>query len=98
MPAFLLLLFTTVGTWFMKNLSPQMLISLGIGFFSYTGFSALESNLTTAINDMGDTASSLNVLFHMFGIYTGINVLLSAISIKASLAITNRVFVAKASS
>lgn len=98
MPAFLLLLLETAGLWFMKNLLPQLLLSLGIGFFSYAGFSALESNLTTAINDMGSTASSLNVLFHMFGVYVGIKTLLSAVSMKAALAITNRVFVAKASS
>jgi len=98
MPAFLLLLLTTVATWFMKNVLPQMLISVGVGLVSYTGFSALDSNLTTAINDMGNTASSLNVLFHMFGVYIGIQTLLSAVAIKASLAITRRVFPVSTSS
>lgn len=98
MPAFLLLLLTTFGTWFLKNILPQMLLSVGVGLVSYTGFSALDSNLTTAINDMGSTASSLNVLFHMFGVYVGIQTLLSAVSIKAALAISRRVFVARSTS
>ncbi|MBE7567469.1 DUF2523 domain-containing protein [Acidithiobacillus thiooxidans] len=98
MPAFLLLLLTTFGTWLLKNILPQMLISVGVGLVSYTGFSALDSNLTTAINDMGNTASSLNVLFHMFGVYIGIKTLLSAVTIKASLAISKRVFPVRTSS
>lgn len=98
MGAFLLLIITTAGTWLLKNLLPSMLLSMGIGLISYTGFSALESNLTTAINDMGNTASSLNVLFHMFGIYVGIKTLLSAVSIKASLAIAKRVSLVRTTS
>lgn len=98
MPAFLMMLFTTVATWFLKNIAPQMLIALGIGLVSYTGFSALESNLSAAINAMSDTAASTNTLFHMFGVYEGVQVLLSCVSIKASLAISKRVFFSKVSS
>lgn len=98
MPAFLMLLLTSVASWFMKNLLPQMLLSIGVGLISYTGFSALSNNLSTAISDMSQMAASTNTLFHMFGVYQGIQVLLSCISIKASLAITNRFYFTKVSS
>ena len=86
------LLFVTVGTWLLKNVGPQILIALGIGFVSYSGFSALDSNLTTAINAIGSGAASLDTLVHMFGIYTGLQIFLSAISIKISIAVSKRVF------
>ena len=86
------LLLVTIGTWLLKNIGPQILLALGIGFVSFTGFSALDSNLTTAINDIGSGAASLDTLVHMFGIYNGLQIFLSAISIKASLALTKRVF------
>ncbi len=86
------LLLVTIGTWLLKNIGPQILLALGIGFVSFTGFSALDSNLTTAINDIGSGAASLDTLVHMFGIYNGLQIFLSAISIKVSLALTKRVF------
>ena len=86
------LLFVTVGTWLLKNVGPQILIALGIGFVSYSGFSALDSNLTTAINAIGSGAASLDTLVHMFGIYNGLQIFLSAISIKISIAVSKRIF------
>lgn len=97
MPAFLLLLFQTVGLWFLKNILPQMLLSVGVGLVSFVGFSALESNLTTAVNAIGAGASSFDTLIHMFGVVNGLNIFLAAISIKATLAVTKRVFVQRTS-
>ena len=98
MPAFLVLLFQTVGLWLMENVLPQMLLSVGVGLVSFTGFSALSANLTTAINDIGSGASSCDTLIHMFGIVNGLNIFLAAISIKVSLAVSKRVFFARTSS
>ncbi|MDD5003182.1 MAG: DUF2523 family protein [Acidithiobacillus sp.] len=92
MPAFLILLFQTVGTWLLKNILPQMLLSVGVGLVSFTGFSALSANLTAAVNAIGSGASSLDTLIHMFGIVNGLNIFLAAISIKVSLAVSKRVF------
>lgn len=92
MPAFLMMLFTTVGTWFMENVLPQMLLSVGVGLVSYSGFSALDANLTTAINDIGSGASSFDTLIHMFGVVNGLQIFLSAISIKVVIAVSKRVF------
>lgn len=97
MPAFLLLLFQTVGLWFLKNILPQMLLSVGVGLVSFVGFSALEANLTTAVNAIGAGASSFDTLIHMFGVVNGLNIFLAAISIKATLAVTKRVFVQRTS-
>ena len=98
MPAFLVMLFQTVGLWLMENVLPQMLLSVGVGLVSFTGFSALSANLTTAINDIGSGASSFDTLIHMFGIVNGLNIFLAAISIKVSLAVSKRVFFARTSS
>ena len=95
MPAFLMMLFETVGLWFLENILPQMLLSLGIGLVAYSGFSALSANLTTAVNDIGSGASSLDTLIHMFGVVNGLNIFLAAISVKASMSVANRVFVVK---
>jgi hypothetical protein len=98
MPAFLYMLFETVGLWLLENVLPQMLLSLGIGLVSYAGFSALSANLTTAINSIGSGAASLDTLIHMFGVVNGLNIFLGAISVKASMAVANRVFVVKKAS
>jgi len=92
MPAFLMMLFTTVGTWLLKNVLPQMLLSVGIGLVSYSGFSALSANLTTAVNAIGSGASSFDTLVHMFGVVNGLNIFLAAIAIKVSIAVSKRVF------
>ena len=86
------LLLVTLGKWLLRNVGPQILIALGIGFVSYSGFSVLESNLTTAINAIGSGAASLDTLVHMFGIYNGLQIFLSAISIKVSIAVSKRIF------
>ena len=86
------LLLVTLGQWILRNVGPQILLALGIGFVSYSGFSALEANLTTAINAIGSGSASLDTLIHMFGIYNGLQIFLSAISIKASIAVTKRIF------
>ena len=86
------LLLVTIGTWLLKNLGPQILLALGVGFVSYTGFSALDTNLSTAINAIGSGAASLDTLVHMFGIYNGLQIFLSAISIKVSIAVSKRIF------
>lgn len=86
------LLLVTIGTWIIKSVGPQILLSLGIGFVSYVGFSALDADLTTAINAIGSGAASLDTLIHMFGISNGLHIFLSSISIKASLAVTKRLF------
>ena len=86
------LLLVTIGTWLLKNVGPQILLALGVGFVSYTGFSALDSNLSTAINAIGSGAASLDTLVHMFGIYNGLQIFLSAISIKVSIAVSKRIF------
>ena len=86
------LLLVTVGTWLLKNVGPQILIALRIGFVSYSGFSALDTNLSTAINAIGSGAASLDTLVHMFGIYNGLQIFLSAISIKISIAVSKRIF------
>ena len=86
------LLLVTVGTWLLKNIGPQILLALGVGFVSYTGFSALDSNLSVAINAIGSGAASLDTLVHMFGIYNGLQIFLSAISIKVSIAVSKRIF------
>ncbi|MEB8535494.1 DUF2523 family protein [Acidithiobacillus ferriphilus] len=86
------LLLVTVGTWLLKNVGPQVLLALGVGFVSYTGFSALDANLSTAINAIGSGAASLDTLVHMFGIYNGLQIFLSAISIKVSIAVSKRIF------
>ena len=86
------LLLVTVGTWLLKNVGPQILLALGVGFVSYTGFSALDSNLSVAINAIGSGAASLDTLVHMFGIYNGLQIFLSAISIKVSIAVSKRIF------
>ena len=86
------LLLVTLGTWLLKNVGPQILLALGVGFVSYTGFSALDSNLSTAINAIGSGAASLDTLVHMFGIYNGLQIFLSAISIKVSIAVSKRIF------
>ncbi len=88
----LYLLATTVATWLLKNIAPQLLIALGIGFVSFSGFSALQTNLTTAINAIGTGATSFDTLVHMFGIYNGLQIFLSAISIKVSIAVSKRIF------
>ena len=98
MPAFLIMLFQTIGLWLMENVLPQMLLSVGVGLVSFTGFSALTANLSTAINDIGSGASSFDTLIHMFGIVNGLNIFLAAISIKVSLAVSKRVFFARTSS
>ena len=76
----------------MKNVGPQILLALGVGFVSYTGFSALDTNLSIAINAIGSGAASLDTLVHMFGIYNGLQIFLSAISIKVSIAVSKRIF------
>ena len=86
------LLLVTIGTWVLKNIGPQILLALGVGFVSYTGFSALDTNLSTAINAIGSGAASLDTLVHMFGIYNGLQIFLSAISIKVSIAVSKRIF------
>ena len=86
------LLLVTLGKWILRNVGPQILIALGIGFVSYSGFSALEANLTTAINAIGSGSASLDTLIHMFGIYNGLQIFLSAISIKVSIAVSKRIF------
>ena len=86
------LLLVTIGTWLLKNVGPQILLALGVGFVSYTGFSALDSNLSVAINAIGSGAASLDTLVHMFGIYNGLQIFLSAISIKVSIAVSKRIF------
>ncbi|MHB8116726.1 MAG: DUF2523 family protein [Acidithiobacillus ferrivorans] len=86
------LLLVTLGTWILKNIGPQFLLALGVGFVSYTGFSALDTNLSTAINAIGSGAASLDTLVHMFGIYNGLQIFLSAISIKVSIAVSKRIF------
>ena len=86
------LLLVTIGTWLLKNVGPQILLALGVGFVSYTGFSALDTNLSTAINAIGSGAASLDTLVHMFGIYNGLQIFLSAISIKVSIAVSKRIF------
>lgn len=86
------LLLVTLGTWLLKNVGPQILLALGVGFVSYTGFSALDTNLSTAINAIGSGAASLDTLVHMFGIYNGLQIFLSAISIKVSIAVSKRIF------
>ncbi|CDQ10383.1 protein of unknown function [Acidithiobacillus ferrivorans] len=86
------LLLVTLGTWILKNIGPQILLALGVGFVSYTGFSALDANLSTAINAIGSGAASLDTLVHMFGIYNGLQIFLSAISIKVSIAVSKRIF------
>ncbi len=86
------LLLVTVGTWLLKNVGSQILLALGVGFVSYTGFSALDSNLSVAINAIGSGAASLDTLVHMFGIYNGLQIFLSAISIKVSIAVSKRIF------
>ena len=86
------LLLVTIGTWVLKNIGPQILLALGVGLVSYTGFSALDSNLSTAINAIGSGAASLDTLVHMFGIYNGLQIFLSAISIKVSIAVSKRIF------
>ena len=86
------LLLVTIGTWLLKNLGPQILLALGVGFVSYTGFSALDTNLSTAINAIGSGAASLDTLVHLFGIYNGLQIFLSAISIKVSIAVSKRIF------
>ena len=86
------LLLVTIGTWLLKNVGPQVLLALGVGFVSYTGFSALDANLSTAINAIGSGAASLDTLVHMFGIYNGLQIFLSAISIKVSIAVSKRIF------
>ena len=86
------LLLVTLGTWLLKNVGPQILLALGVGFVSYTGFSALDTNLSTAINAIGSGAASLDTLVHLFGIYNGLQIFLSAISIKVSIAVSKRIF------
>ena len=86
------LLLVTIGAWVLKNIGPQILLALGVGFVSYTGFSALDSNLSVAINAIGSGAASLDTLVHMFGIYNGLQIFLSAISIKVSIAVSKRIF------
>ncbi|MHB1735230.1 MAG: DUF2523 family protein [Acidithiobacillus sp.] len=92
------LLLTTIGTWLLKNIGPQILLSLGIGIFSYTGYHALAANATSALTDLGSTAASFVTLIHMFGIVQGLQVFLSAISIKVSLLAARIFFINKASS
>ncbi len=98
MPAFLMMLFETVGLWFLENILPTMLLSVGIGLVAYSGFSALSDNLTTAVNAIGSGASSLDTLIHMFGIVNGLNIFLGAISAKAAISVSKRVFFVKSSS
>lgn len=92
MPTFLILLFQTVGTWLLKNILPQMFLSVGVGLVSYTGFSALSANLTTAVNAIGSGAASFDTLIHMFGIVNGLNIFLGAIAVKVSISVSKRVF------
>ena len=40
------LLLVTIGTWLLKNVGPQILLALGVGFVSYTGFSAHDRTST----------------------------------------------------
>ena len=94
----LYLLLTTLGSWLLKNVAPQMLLAIGVGLFSYTGYHALAANATVALNDIGTTAASFDTLIHMFGIVQGLQVFLSAISIKVSLLAARVFFIKKASS
>ena len=92
------LLLTTLGTWLLENVAPQMLLSLGIGVFSYTGYHALAANASVAISDMNSTSASFVSLIHLFGIVQGLQIFLSAISIKVSLLAARVFFIKKASS
>jgi len=95
---FLILLFTSVGKWLLRNLGPQLLLSLGIGLVSYGGFSALQSDLSSYMDAMGSNLSQLNSLLHILGVFAGVKILLSAASIKFSLSVAHRIFPVKAQS
>ncbi|WMT47431.1 MAG: DUF2523 family protein [Acidithiobacillus caldus] len=98
MADFIWLAIITAGKWILKNIGPQILLSLGIGLVSYTGFSALQSNFSAYINAMGSNLSQLDALLHILGVFAGIKIFLSAVSIKFSLSIAHRIFPVKASS
>jgi len=98
MADFIWLAIITAGKWFLKNIGPQILLSLGIGLVSYTGFSALQSNFSAYINAMGSNLSQLDAFLHILGVFAGIKIFLSAVSIKFSLSIAHRIFPVKASS
>ncbi|OFC61071.1 hypothetical protein BAE30_06100 [Acidithiobacillus caldus] len=98
MADFIWLAIITAGKWILKNIGPQILLSLGIGLVSYTGFSALQANFSAYISAMGSNLSQLDALLHILGVFAGIKIFLSAVSIKFSLSIAHRVFPVKASS
>jgi len=95
---FIWLAIVTAGKWILKNIGPQILLSLGIGLVSYTGFSALQANFSAYINAMGSNLSQLDALLHILGVFAGIKIFLSAVSIKFSLSVAHRIFPVKASS
>lgn len=98
MPAFIVMALLSVAGWVMKYLGPQLLIALGVGLVSYTGFHALSDDLTAYVNAMSSSLSSLNVMLHMLGVYTGVQIMLSVVSIKISYSLVSRVLPVKASS
>jgi hypothetical protein len=98
MADFIWLALITFGKWILRNIGPQILLSLGIGLVSYTGFSALQANLSTYIDAMGSNLSQLAALLHILGVFAGIRIFLSAVSIKLSLSLAHRIFPVKASS
>lgn len=70
MPAFIWLALTTVFGWLLKNVGPQILISLGVGLVSYGGFSALESDFSSYISAIDSSAvSQLATLLHILGFF-----------------------------
>lgn len=99
MAAFIWLALTTIFGWLLKNIGPQILISLGIGLATYTGFSALSSDFTSYVNAIQDSSvSQLVALLHILGVFAGIKILLAAVSVKFSLSAAHRIFPVKASS
>ncbi len=98
MADFIWLAIITAGKWLLENIGPQILLSLGVALVSYTGFSALSSDLSSYIDAMGSNLAQLDSLLHILGVFAGLKIFLSAVSIKFSMSAARRIFPVQAKS
>lgn len=70
----------------------KIVASLGIGLITYVGIDALISQASAAIlNNVGQLTGSLYQMAGLLGMMQAINIILSAMTVRASLAVVNRI-------
>lgn len=70
----------------------KIVASLGIGLVAYVGLDALISQASAAIlNNVGQLTGSLYQMAGLLGMMQAINIILSAMAVRASLAVVNKI-------